>query len=118
HDYCVIHGYTVLEEHVYSEIETGVDSWRERKVLQKLLQAAKNHEFTVVVVYHTDRLARGDDLIILWHELMYYGVRLESVTQNLEDSMEGRIMLHVLSITSKFEHDRLMQRTQDNKRTS
>jgi site-specific DNA recombinase len=117
-EYCALHGYTVEDNHVYIEIHTGVDSWRERKVLQQLLAAARRKEFTVLVVYHTDRLARGDDLIILWHELMYYDVRIESVSQNLENTTEGKIMLHILSITSKFEHDRLMQRTQDNKRTS
>jgi len=117
-EYCAERSYIVLEEHVFIEIETGDDSWRERKVLQKLLIAARNHEFTVLVLYHTDRLARGDDLIILWHELLYNGVRIESVSQNLEDTMEGRIMLHILAITSKMEHDRILRRTQDNKRTN
>jgi len=68
-------------------------------------------------VYHTDRLARGDELIVIASELYHYGIRLESATQDLSQDTTGRIMLHVLAISSRLEYERIMERTQSAKRT-
>src|SRR3989442_8305030 len=72
YEYCFRNGYIVKEEYVFIETYGGVNTWRERPVLQKLLAVARNHEIDVVVVYHSDRLARGDDFIVLWHEFLHY----------------------------------------------
>ncbi len=45
-------GYQSLVEHNYEEVFTGT-VWRERGVLQQMLQAASRHEFDVLLIHHT-----------------------------------------------------------------
>jgi len=117
--HCSEHGYITSEEHLYMDILTGIeDAWRDRVDLQRMLEACRHDLFEVAVVMHTDRLGRGEVLIICMEELSYNNVRLESAQQNIEDTDEGKIILHFLSYSSKQEWRRLVRRTKDGKQAS
>src|SRR6266567_6048442 len=118
--YCLMKGYTFSDEHLYTDVMTGIEqAWRDRFDLQRMLAASKRNEFDVVVIHHTDRLARGEPLIIIMEELAYHGgVTVESTQQNIEDTDEGRIILHFLSLSSKAEWKRIVKRTSDGRRAA
>ena len=118
-DHCARHGYIITEEHLYMDILTGIeDAWRDRVSLQKMLEASRHDLFDVAVIMHTDRLGRGEVLIIIMEELAYNSVKLESAQQNIEDTDEGKIILHFLSYSSKQEWRRLVRRTRDGRHAS
>ncbi len=105
-----------LREYQDTEVMTGVESWRDRTELQKLLTKAealgKTSEI-VVVVDHPDRFARGLDLVLLVELLTYYNARVEFVQQKFEDTDEGKLVLHLESYSSKKEWQRIKKRTHD-----
>src|SRR5713226_657611 len=69
-------GIHLAEEHIFIETYTG-KVWRQRKVLQSALAAAKRHEFDILGMYKLDRLSREpDDQIILREQFQYYGVKI------------------------------------------
>lgn len=107
-------GYQSLVEHNYEEVFTGT-VWRERGVLQQMLQAASRHEFDVLLIHHTDRLAREDHLTIIIEQLAYYGVRVESYLQEIENTPTGKLMLAILAFTARQHRDRIVESTQRGK---
>lgn len=98
---------------------TGVETWRDRPELQKMLakaeQLAKESE-VVVVVDHPDRFAPVMDLILLVELLSYYGVHVEFVQTKFEDTDEGHLVLHLESYSCKKEWKRIKKRTEDGRR--
>ena len=60
---CWRKGYVVAEIHIYREVWTGAE-YRERPLLSKLREAARNREFDVVVFYAFDRLSRKGDVTV------------------------------------------------------
>ncbi len=113
-EYCASHGYAVSDDTLYTEVMTGVD-WHVMPELQRMLKAARLHEpkFDVVVIDHPDRLARGEPLIIIMSELRYYGIDMEAVQQKIDETDEGKLVLHFLSYASKKEWERIIKRTSD-----
>ena len=101
--------------HNYEEVFTGT-VWRERKVLQDMLEAASRQEFDVLLIHHTDRLAREDHLTIIIEQLAYYGVRVESYLQELEETPAGKLMLAILAYTARQHRDRIIEATMRGKR--
>ncbi len=119
-EYCAIHEYETATETLYTEVMTGIDTWRERPELQKLLakveQLVKDGYQVVVVVDHPDRFARGLDLVLLVELISYYGARVEFVQTKFEDTDEGALVLHLESYSSKKEWSRIKKRTADGRR--
>jgi DNA invertase Pin-like site-specific DNA recombinase len=113
--YCDTNGYESAPEYLFTEVMTGIETWRERPELQKLLSKAEQlshlDESVVVVCAHPDRFARGMDLILLVELLLHYGVHCEFVDTKFEDTDEGHLVLHLESYTSKKEYDRIKRRT-------
>lgn len=117
--YCLSHGYTFSDEQLYTDVLTGIEqAWRDRVDLQRMLADSKRDLFDVVVIHHTDRLARGEPLIIIMEELAYHGVTLESTQENMEDTDKGRILLHFRALASKAEWKRIVKRTSDGRRAA
>jgi DNA invertase Pin-like site-specific DNA recombinase len=106
-EYCSLNDYVSKPEYLFTEVMTGVETWRERPELQKMLalaeQLARLDEAIVVVVDHPDRFARGMDLILLVELLLHYGVHVEFVQTKFEDTDEGHLILHLESYSSKKE---------------
>src|SRR6266567_6382617 len=99
-DYCALHAYETSEELLFTEVMTGVETFRERVELNNLFKKAEalavNNE-VVAVIDHPDRLARGLDLILIIEYLRSIGVRVEFVQQKFEDDDIGKIVLHMQS---------------------
>ena len=116
-DYCAASAYESFPEHLFTEVMTGIETWRERPELQKLLALAekltKEGNEVVVVVDHPDRFARGLDLVLLVELLEYDGARVEFVQTKFEDTDEGKLVLHLQSYASKQEWNRMKKRTRD-----
>lgn len=115
-DYCEEHGYETDDSLLFTEVMTGVETWRERPELNAMFKKAEVlalQSDVIVIVDHPDRLARGLDLILIIEFLRSIGVRTEFVQQKFEDDDIGKIVLHMQSYASKQEWNRMKKRTRD-----
>jgi site-specific DNA recombinase len=105
------HGYHVEPQHVYLERHTGVELF-ERQELAALLKAMRAREIDLVLLWSTDRFSREPDhlsflLVMAKHE----GVRLEFITEPLDDTDEGWLLRQVMGFASKREWRQIRERT-------
>jgi site-specific DNA recombinase len=109
-------GYIVETQHIYEEIKTGA-IYRERPKLTELRVAARRGAFDVVIVYDLDRLSReSEHQTIIIEDLAYNRVKLECVLREVEDTPEGKLMLHILGYTASIERERIRERTMRGRR--
>lgn len=108
--YCVENGYRVVE--VLREVHTGTEL-DERPEMSKLRAMVRAGQVDVIVVWTFDRLARNmvHQGVILY-ELDKAGVTVESVRENLDDTLEGRLLRQVVAYMAEKEHQRIKERTQ------
>ena len=103
-------------EHEFFDTYTGRD-WRHRKDLQKLLDAAKQHEFDVVVMYRLDRFSRDlTGQIVVRDQLKYYGVRtitLDPDEHADDDSALGTVIQAVYGFQAEITRKKIVEITQD-----
>ncbi len=104
-------GAKVDEAHVYREVYSGVELW-ERPQLTRLREAIRRRQIGVVVCYAIDRLARDPvHLGVIRSEAEHAGVRVEFVTEPLDDSPEGQLIRFVRGFAAKVEHEKIKERT-------
>jgi site-specific DNA recombinase len=109
-------GYVVDESHVYSEVHTGAEIF-ERPQMSVLRAAIRAKEIDVVVAHALDRLTRTQaHQGLLLSEAEHAGVAIEFVTERLEDSPEGRLLLSVRGFVAEVERLKIAERTQRGKR--
>ena len=88
--YCNSKKYSVTDSHVYEEIASGSD-YTNRPAMTALREAAKRGEFEIVVIVDYDRIARTYELInALIAEMATYGIRVESIRQEIPDTIAGQ----------------------------
>jgi site-specific DNA recombinase len=106
-------GYELLEEHVYPEAMTAyMLPFRDRPQFTKLLEAAKRHEFDVVIVTEYCRLSRRQiEQAVIIDLLQRYGVRIEAVTENFDDSAIGNYMRSTYAFIAEVEREKTFYRT-------
>jgi site-specific DNA recombinase len=115
--YAAEHGYTVDDEHVFTEVHTGVELW-ERPALTRLREAIRHSEIDIVIVYAIDRLSRDPvHLGVILTEADHHKVEVEFVTEPLDDSPEGQLIRFVRGYAAKIEHEKIRERTIRGKRT-
>ena len=115
-EYCREHGYIVDEQYIYREVMTGI-VYRERPKLTELRAAAKKRQFQVVVVFELDRFARDPiHQAIVKDELEYYGVKLECVRRQIDDSPEGQLVQYAQGFVARMEYEKIKERTQRGRR--
>jgi site-specific DNA recombinase len=98
--------------------DPGVSGAKDKRPgLDALRQAARNHEFDILVVRDLTRFGRSArDLLNNIEELKGYGIDFVSIKGNHDTSTsEGRLMLTLLSAIAEFERDIIMQRTNEGK---
>ncbi len=106
-------GYAVVKE--WEEAFSGTKL--KRPVLTKVLEAIADGEIDVLIVWKLDRLAREPKYqghILTLCELA--GVRVESVTEKLDDSEEGEISLFLNGLMSRKELKTKKERTEPGRR--
>src|SRR5215217_2096471 len=114
--YAAERGYVVDELHVYSEVHTGAEIF-ERPQMSNLRAAIRAHQIDVVVAHALDRLTRIQaHQGLLLSEADHAGVTIEFVTERLEDSPEGRLLLSVRGFVAEVERLKIAERTQRGKR--
>ena len=109
--YCSVNGWTV--------VETFKDEGRSAKTtdrddFQKLLKFCKEAKNRVgfVVVNDLSRFSRNmNDQILTMTALMGAGVRLRSVSENIDETSTGRLMSNMFGAFNQFDNDRKSERT-------
>lgn len=103
-------GFTVSPDAVFTERYTGAEMW-DRPVLSELRRRIKAREYKAVVCYSTDRLARDPvHLALILEECQRVQCELIFVTEPLEDSPEGQLILYIKGYAAKIERLRIKDR--------
>src|SRR5436190_15226293 len=101
--YAAEHGYDIDEARVYVEVHTGAELW-ERPRLTRLREAVREGVVDVVVAYALDRLSRDQrHVTLILAEAENAGVSIEFVTERLEDTAEGRLLLSIKGYLAEAE---------------
>lgn len=112
--YAAARGWTVVG--AYREVHTGAELF-ERPLLGRMRAALRAGEATMVVAYALDRVSRSQThlgfLLSEWESL---GVRLELVSETLDDTPEGRLIQSVRSFSAELERLKIKERTERGKR--
>jgi site-specific DNA recombinase len=106
--YCQDKGYDV--RHRFSEAYSGLTL--ERPKLNELRELVRAGEIDVIVVYCLDRLSRDPTHgVILTQELEKHGVKLEAVTEDIDNSELGKLISYIRGFASKLEAEKIRERT-------
>jgi len=94
------------------EAESGKDT--DRPMFQKLMRAAEERQFDVIVFWKLDRFSRSlMHAVQLEDEFRTYDVGLYSVTEQIDTtSAAGRFNFRNIASAAEFERDMIQQRTQ------
>lgn len=106
--YCQDRGYTVSQ--AYQEAYSGLKL--DRPMLNELREAVRAGLVDVVVVYSLDRLTRDPGHgVIITQELEKHEVRLEAVTEDVDNSELGKLISYIRGFASKLEAEKIKERT-------
>lgn len=100
-EYATRQGWSVLEEF----IEPGVSArTAQRPVLQGMLKRCREKpKVDVVVVHKIDRLARSVyDHALIRYQLTQHQIKLASVVENVDDSISGQLVEHIMAAIAEF----------------
>lgn len=109
--FCKIQDYEVIREHIFRE-EGESGAKKNRTQLDRLMQAAKNREFSLVLVFKLDRFSRNlKNLLELVSELEESGVSFKSVTETFDTSTPmGKYMLQNMGSIAELEREMIRER--------
>ena len=87
-----------------------------RPQFEKLLQAARDKRFSVLVCYRLDRVSRNvGDFALLMEELHQYGIEFVSIRESFDTSNPmGRAMMYIASVFAQLERETIAERIRDN----
>lgn len=87
-----------------------------RPAFQKMLEAAREHKFSAIVVYRLDRISRNiGDFANLIGELSKLDVAFVSIREQFDtNSPMGRAMMYIASVFSQLERETIAERIRDN----
>jgi DNA invertase Pin-like site-specific DNA recombinase len=95
-------------------LDHGVSGAKDRRPeLDRLMEAAKQGAFDVLVVWKSDRLFRSlKHMVVALDELAALGIDFVSVTESFDTTTpQGRLLLHLVSSFAEFERSLLIERT-------
>ncbi len=85
----------------------------DRPKLQELREMVRKNEVDAVIAYTLDRLSRDPvHFIILQEEMERNGVELILVTETVDSTDIGRLVMHVRGLAAKMEAEKIKDRTQ------
>ena len=103
-------GYEVDPAYIWREMESG--AYTDRPGLNLMLQAVRNREVDIVIVYDHDRLSRDPlDLLNILRACTDAGVRLEFVRGPSDTSPEGQLMTYFMGYAAQRERLQFMERS-------
>ena len=104
-------GYEVPESLMITEIYSGLSI--ERPKLDQLRELVRAGEVDAVIAYTLDRLSRDPvHCIILQDEFERYMVELILVTESIDTSDMGKLIVHIKGFAAKLEAEKIRERTQ------
>ena len=117
HEYCTTYaqnkGYTVLK----TFIERGESAKTLKRTQLQLLTAFVKDNSTdidVLIVYKLDRLSRNQrDTLNFFYEFNKMGIRIESVTENIDESPEGKFITSIISAQAEYDNNKKSRRVVD-----
>jgi len=102
-------GYVVAE--VYHEVYTGAALW-ERPQLTALRERVRTGTVEVVIAYAVDRLSRNQaHLFILVDEWERHGATPAFVSEELDQSPIGKVLLSLKGFAAEVEREKIQERT-------
>ncbi len=111
--YCQDKGYDVAYR--FSEAYSGLTL--DRPKLNEIRELIRNEQIDVVVVYCLDRLTRDPGHgVIITQELEKHGVKLEAVTEDVDNTELGKLISYIRGYASKLEAEKIRERTMRGKR--
>ena len=112
-DYCQDKGYDVAYR--FSEAYSGLTL--DRPKLNDLRELVRAGDIDIIVCYCLDRLSRDPGHgVILTQELEKHGVKLETVTEDVDNSELGKLITYIRGFASKLEAEKIRERTMRGKR--
>ncbi len=106
---CDANGYVVVD--TIRENFTGM-LYRERPKLTRLREMVRNRDVDVVVIHSVERLSRVPlHIAVLLEEMLNHGVTLECVTEQIDTSPIGQMVIQLLALAGQIERERLLERT-------
>lgn len=106
--HCQTKGYTV--SYSFSEAYSGLTL--ERPKLGELRELARTESVDVIVCYCLDRLSRDPGHgVIITEELEKHGVKLETVTEDIDNSELGKLISYIRGYASKLEAQKIRERS-------
>ena len=95
----------------FREVFTG-SLYRERKLLSKLRQMARNKEFDVLIINTFDRLSRNQThLAVLIDEMDHLGIKIECVKENFDDTAAGQFMRSAMGFVAEVQRQKIIENT-------
>ena len=109
HQYCELHGYTVVGEYVDAGI-SGKNITK-RPEVQRLLKDAESGKFDEVVVWKINRISRNTkDFLEIFERLEKYNVSITSLTENFDTSNPmGKFAVQMLAAVGELERNTIVE---------
>lgn len=113
-EYCAGRGYGVIA--AFRDVHTGADM--NRPGLNAALDTIKDGTANVLVVYKLDRLSRSQihQAVIFYRAVEQYGARIESVTEEIDNSPMGQFLRQAAGMVAEVERENTRERTIRGKR--
>ena len=111
--YCQDKGYTVSDR--FSDTYSGLSL--ERPELDKLRELVRSEAIDVLVCYSLDRLTRDPGHgVIITQETEKHNVKLEAVTEDIDNTELGKLISYIRGYASKVEAEKIRERTMRGKK--
>lgn len=101
---------------VFREVFPG-SVYRERPLLTKLRQMAKNGEFDAIIINTFDRLSRNQThMAVLIDEMEHLGIKILCVKEVFDKTSIGQFMRSAMSFVAQVEREKIASRTEEGRR--
>ena len=103
---------------IYSDEAISAHKTKYRPGIMKMLDDARKGEFSILYVHKIDRLARHLEWAVeIIKQLQQANVTLKAIEHNFcIDTLEGKLMFHLLASLGEFYSDRLSKKISTRKR--
>lgn len=103
-------GYEVPGDCILLETYSGLTL--DRPKLMELREWVRSNQIDAVISYTLDRMSRDPvHFIIVQDEMEKYGVKLVLVTETLDSSDLGKLIIHIKGYAAKLEAQKILERT-------
>lgn len=107
-EYAEKKGFNIINQYIDRAISGTSDN---RPAFLQMIEDAKLHEFTKILVYKLDRFSRNKyDSVVYKHKLKEFGVSVVSATEHISDTPEGVLLEGLLEMMAEMYSKDLSQK--------